>query len=1042
MAKFDIEINVNGEAKVKNLADSVDRLDSKSKTAATNSSTLGSTLTKLGVAAGAYIAIDRLARSLTDLGLAFIKTGGQFEDFAATLKTVEGSATKAKESLAWVQDFASTTPFNIDKVTQSFISLRAYGLDPTQGLLRTLGDTSAAMGKDLQAAVEAMADAVVGDNERLKEFGLRASIEGESIRYNWTDSSNRMKQVIVANNSQMIQSTLSAIFNEKYAGAMEERSKTWNGMLSNMEDKWTLFKASVMEAGLLDYLKALAEAAGNMLSEAFANSGNTANDFAKTAIEGIQGMIRGAGMAYDGFQAIADIFKVLKYSGESAFWGIASIATTIVAKIDEMWTNLVNFMIDGLNSIISLANSTGLISISYITPAQVNMKNFEADVYAKSQLESSNANLTAAYSDLASILSGNGAGSKYAEALITKTAITLKDVEARKLQESTATKGSSVGSYVDNSSIIRDMSQEAQDVLYAVQAYKELFSKEDLQAIIQTYSDNTDLTITLQQLIKDLDSTASETAGTIENVNGALTDTTKAGNSLSETINNNGDNITKLGDTIANTTTAATALEKALEGLAFQFSDTLLNAFKSSASALESIGKSASSLTSVSYSAALNAATQARAKLIANPLNIAAGEDFKVAYDTFVSSASSYLNPSNFQSGTQYKFAQASVATQTSMLEDTAVASFDVLTSMNELLTSINNAFADGLLTDAERADIKGVADSVNAKNELLLGEGSKIVTSSDAVTTKLGSIKYYDNTGLATDSNISAQKYYDNSGLALNTTVDELYKGSDINAKVNTITGFALDESLTGSTNSVTSALGSLDLTTDNSSVVTALTGTDNSVSSYVKALMGDKTKGIQLSSVVSSLPSLSVSTGLDVSKLSNIDSNTKYATANNTTSLKNLQVKKQTVSNIYNTYPVATGFDGWGNTIWGIKEGSLASSSTSYEYYAQGGFTGDGFGMPDSSGYKPAGVVHEGEWVAPEWMVESNKELFNSLESVRVKGAFSDGGTTGSSAFTDNGGSLSQGYLFAIADGMNKLNSMFRQVTSGGNAMIVEVM
>lgn len=61
----------------------------------------------------------------------------------------------------------------------------------------------------------------------------------------------------------------------------------------------------------------------------------------------------------------------------------------------------------------------------------------------------------------------------------------------------------------------------------------------------------------------------------------------------------------------------------------------------------------------------------------------------------------------------------------------------------------------------------------------------------------------------------------------------------------------------------------------------------------------------------------------------------------------------------------------------------------------FAEGGFTGNGEGPRDSTGYKQAGVVHEGEWVAPKWMVNSPSfgSVIQSLESSRQRG-FADGG------------------------------------------------
>jgi hypothetical protein len=54
----------------------------------------------------------------------------------------------------------------------------------------------------------------------------------------------------------------------------------------------------------------------------------------------------------------------------------------------------------------------------------------------------------------------------------------------------------------------------------------------------------------------------------------------------------------------------------------------------------------------------------------------------------------------------------------------------------------------------------------------------------------------------------------------------------------------------------------------------------------------------------------------------------------------------------------------------------------------FAEGGYTGSGFGSPDSSGFKQAGVVHEGEYVVPKNVLESQRgaSLVGALEAMRT--------------------------------------------------------
>ncbi len=64
-------------------------------------------------------------------------------------------------------------------------------------------------------------------------------------------------------------------------------------------------------------------------------------------------------------------------------------------------------------------------------------------------------------------------------------------------------------------------------------------------------------------------------------------------------------------------------------------------------------------------------------------------------------------------------------------------------------------------------------------------------------------------------------------------------------------------------------------------------------------------------------------------------------------------------------------------------VQAGVIASQS-----FAEGGFTGDGFGSADATGFKQAGVVHEGEYVVPKNVLESQKggQLVGALEAMRT--------------------------------------------------------
>lgn len=203
----------------------------------------------------AIVAGTAAAAGFAFLGKSVIDTSAKFETYQTTLETIEGSAEKAKASMDWVTNFAKTTPFDVDQATEAFVKLKAYGIDPLKDdTLKTIGDTASAMGKDLMQAVEAWADAMTGENERLKEFGVKAKKEGEKITYTWTENGKEVKKTIKDNREEILK-FLNTTMGKRFAGAMDRQSKTWKGMVSNLGDTWMGFLKRIGEAGFFEDTK-------------------------------------------------------------------------------------------------------------------------------------------------------------------------------------------------------------------------------------------------------------------------------------------------------------------------------------------------------------------------------------------------------------------------------------------------------------------------------------------------------------------------------------------------------------------------------------------------------------------------------------------------------------------------------------------------------------------------------------------------------------------------------------------------------------------
>lgn len=211
---------------------------------------------------GAFAAIGAAAGVATvGLGAIFTKQASNMESYMDTLRVLEGSQEAAAEKMQWLLDFAKKTPFELPGLIEATTKLKAYGIDAEE-VLQTLGDTAAVMGKPINQAVEALADAQTGEFERMKEFGIKAIVIAKAnaeqlgataeqvgmTALTFVDKYGKQQSKIIdRNNREQVTSSIQAIWNEKYAGAMETKSRSMEGMVSNIKD--TLYQGTMAVMG-------------------------------------------------------------------------------------------------------------------------------------------------------------------------------------------------------------------------------------------------------------------------------------------------------------------------------------------------------------------------------------------------------------------------------------------------------------------------------------------------------------------------------------------------------------------------------------------------------------------------------------------------------------------------------------------------------------------------------------------------------------------------------------------------------------------------
>lgn len=201
--------------------------------------------------------------AVVNFGKAVLDTTAKFQKFEAVLKTTLGSQSEANQALQNIKEFATTTPFQVDEVTGAFVKLANQGFKPTISQLRSLGDLAASTGKSFDQLAEAIIDAQVGEFERLKEFGIRASKQGDQVTFAFKGVETQVK-----NTSQAIQDYIIGLGQaEGVSGSMVGISGTLGGKLSELSDN----------------IEQLRLAIGNQTSGVFATSIEWLNEFVRLA---------------------------------------------------------------------------------------------------------------------------------------------------------------------------------------------------------------------------------------------------------------------------------------------------------------------------------------------------------------------------------------------------------------------------------------------------------------------------------------------------------------------------------------------------------------------------------------------------------------------------------------------------------------------------------------------------------------------------------------------------------------------------------------
>ncbi|WP_290654484.1 hypothetical protein [Idiomarina sp.] len=206
-----------------------------------------------GTLAGAYGAATT-ARAIFD-------TTKEVERLSSQLAVAMGSMEAGNRKFDQLTKFASDIGANVQEVTRAFVQLRNVGLNPSEDAILSYMNTAGATGKSLEQFVEAVADATMGQYERLNEFGIKARKEGDKVAVSFRGTTE-----VIGNSAQDIEEYLRSLGENEFGGYMESQLDGVNDALADLNNQWTATVKRMNDAGLGETIADGVDVATNALA--------------------------------------------------------------------------------------------------------------------------------------------------------------------------------------------------------------------------------------------------------------------------------------------------------------------------------------------------------------------------------------------------------------------------------------------------------------------------------------------------------------------------------------------------------------------------------------------------------------------------------------------------------------------------------------------------------------------------------------------------------------------------------------------------------
>lgn len=212
--------------------------------------------------------VAKLAVAIGAAGMArsFVEVNSSAEKTKLMLTGLYGDSAKAAEAFKWIQDEATNVPFSMSAIQDSFLKLKAAGIDPMNGSFRVLADSVSAFGGSgeelhgVMIAIQQMAGkGVISMEELRQQLAERIPTAIQAMAKGMGMSVGEL-QAQIEKGSVSAATGLNAMLGElqkTYGGSSQRMMASWSGLLSNVTVAWEKLMIALGATGIFDKLKSV-----------------------------------------------------------------------------------------------------------------------------------------------------------------------------------------------------------------------------------------------------------------------------------------------------------------------------------------------------------------------------------------------------------------------------------------------------------------------------------------------------------------------------------------------------------------------------------------------------------------------------------------------------------------------------------------------------------------------------------------------------------------------------------------------------------------